>query len=78
MGQITSVIGSECAVLKLRGLVDAYLSYLSTQDGLFSRMENDKEKKKKKSATFEMILVSFSQYGKMLVKVRGSQPAWTR
>lgn len=28
--------------------------------------------------TFEAILVSFSQYGKMLVKVRGSQPARTR
>lgn len=58
-------------------LSEMILSNVNYMERLVS-VRTDVTMGKKNYPTFEAILVSFSQYGKMFVKVRGSQPARTR
>lgn len=55
-------------------LFDLYPPAASTQTFKFKNHPNQKVR----CPTFEVIVVSFSQYGKMFVKVNGSQPARTK
>lgn len=59
-------------------LSEMILSSVNYMERLVSVKTDVTMGKKNNYPTFEAILVSFSQYGKMFVKVRGSQPARTR